>query len=330
MWFKNINAHRVSGEAITYSELDAALGRKPFKECDKHQQCSSGWISPFGEHSKYLTPGTMGAHLLCLKVETRKVPSSAIKAELQKEVTRRKSQDPDFTLTRKLKTELCEQIHTSLLPRAFSKFDIIFAYWDLRRELLVVDTSSKARAQMFVEALLAALTDKDIKIRNLQSVRQPSAVMSVWLKDGDHPNKLNPGEAVTIRNTKDEDKGSIKYKKQDLTEDDRLKGYLGEWRTVQDLDVQYGQDMTFCLTEQMLVKAIKWSDELAAEADGDAAPGESDEIMASFALMSSKATELIEYLVEDCFGGELQEDQDSTSLNADAAIDGATGAQQSL
>jgi recombination associated protein RdgC len=249
----------------------------------------------------------MGSHLICLKVETRSVPANTIKEMVEEKIAQLKAQDPDAKITGALKKTLKEEIKNELLPRAFSKYERIYAYWDSKLSYLVINLASRTKAETFAAALKNAMPELTISALPVQSIHEPTVSMTNWLTTGQHPAELELLEAVTIRDVDEEDnKGSIKYANQDLN-DDRLKGYLGETKTVSELEVRYDNKTSFILTEDLLIKSVKWSDEIKEEADNSGDDDSDSYLLSAFTVMQAEVKVLVKYLLDDCFGGEQLE-----------------------
>lgn len=304
MWFKNLNIFRITGLNISEEELGKKLGDHVFVECKSHEETKSGWVSPLGDHSDYLTPSSLGCHLICLKIETRSVPANTLKEEVEKKIAELKQQDPDAKITGALKKNLKEEIKNELLPRAFSKYDRAYAYWDTKTDYLVVNVASRTKAETFAAAFKNAMPDMDLSIIPIQSIHEPTASMTNWLTTGQNPEKLEPLTTACIRDIDEEsNSGSIKYNKQEL-DDDRLKGYLDESKTVADLEVEYDEKVSFTLTEDLSIKSVKWSDEVKGEAENEGDDDADSYMISAFSVMQAEVKELAKYLLDDCFGGE--------------------------
>lgn len=302
MFYSSFYLYRVKGFNLTEEQLAERLAAHKYEPCRPYEEGKIGWISPFGEHSDYLNPGAMRCQMLCLKVEVRKVPANTINTILKERVAELRRKDPEIKISGGHKKQLKEDIKNELLPRAFPRYDEIYAYIDSELNYLVINTSSKSKAEAFVSALAFALDAAEIKFSKVKTTREPAAVMTQWLISGDTPNKISTQISATLKDTESAS-GNIKYNKQDLN-DEKLKGYLQEKKTVSELSVSYSDKITFTLNSDFIIKSVKWSDLVLSENSDENNDSLESTISSDFLIMRGYAKTLFEYLVDDCLGGE--------------------------
>jgi recombination associated protein RdgC len=301
MLFKSLSVYRINF-SLTEDQLREKLQGFPFEACRPYEESKVGWVSPYGEHSDYLNPESLGCQLISLKIETRKVPSNTLNEMVNQKIAELRQKDPESRITGGLKKQIKEDIKQELLPRAFSNFDKVFAYIDNTLKYLVINVSSKSKAESFVSALRFALDDKSFEFIPVKTTHEPTSAMTNWLVTGNVPKDIEPQETATIRDT-DDASGNIKYNRQDLN-DDRLKGYLGETKTVSELSLSFKNSLSFTLTENFIIKSIKWSDEVKSKADVGSDDSLEAALMADFTIMQGEIKELLKYLIDSCLGGE--------------------------
>lgn len=301
MWFKSLNLFSIDGLDVDEDTLGKRLKDNAYVPCKKHEETKSGWVSPLGMDSEYLTPGNNGCHLICLKIETRKVPADTINEELDKLIKELKEKDPEAKITGALKKNLKEEIKNELLPLAFSKYDSIMAYWDTKNNFLVIDVASRTKAETFAEAFKNALTEYSFSVIPVQTQHEPNKVMTQWLTEDASPELIITQSTVSIRDIDDDD-GNIKYTKQDL-DDERLIGYLEDDKTVSELELKYDDKIYMTVTEDFLIKGVKFSDELKETAENEGNDDHASYMMSAFEVVNRNFKEVIDYLTEECFGG---------------------------
>lgn len=305
MIYSSAILHRVKGLNLTDEEMAEKLKAFEFVACRPYEESKSGWISPFGEHSDYLNPGAMGGVMICLKVENRKIPAGVINEIVADKLAALKRDNPLAKFNGAFKRQLKEDVRTELQPRAFSKTEKIHAYLDKETSSLVINTSSISKAESFVATLKFALNSSggtNVKIIRVKTTHEPSTAMTGWLINNTTPSKIKLLQAATIRDTS-EGNGNIKYSKQDLN-DKRLVEYLEDKKTVQNLSVDYDNAAAITITEDFVLKSIKWNTEVFDESSSDNQDSVEGAISGDFLILRKNLNEILKYLIESCFGGE--------------------------
>jgi len=100
---------------------------------------------------------------------------------------------------RKESRELRDEIVHDLLPMAFAKTATIMVWLDLQAGRLVLDTSSQAKADEVITALVKALGGLQLSPFNTQM--SPQAAMTAWLTGSadDWPAHFAPGREVELK-----------------------------------------------------------------------------------------------------------------------------------
>jgi len=305
MWFKNLNVFKIMGLEISDEKLCNELSSQEYVPCLKHEESKVGWVSPFGLKSVDFCPSTLGCYLFSLKIETRKVPADTINEIMEMRLDELRETDPGANINNELKKNLKEEIKNELLPYAFSKYESINAYWDTETNYLIIDVSSRTKSENFVSAFKNAIS-AEFEAIPVQTVDDPTFVMNNWLINGVSPEKIEAQSNVLIRDIENDECG-IKYSKQDLS-DEKLKEYLNEDKTVSELEVCYDHNTFFVITEDFLIKSVKWDSETKQAAENEGEESKIDLIMSIFSTTIPEVRDILKYTIEECFGGEKEEE----------------------
>src|SRR4029453_18654292 len=82
--FKNALLYRITHwEEPALAALEDRLAANPFVECGASQPASFGWVQPRGERHGALAESVNGHWILPLCSETKAVPASAVRQQLQ-------------------------------------------------------------------------------------------------------------------------------------------------------------------------------------------------------------------------------------------------------
>ena len=144
--FKNALVYRIADwNQPELTALEEKLGANRFVECGASQAESFGWVEPRGEKNAPMVEVVGGQLVMRLVIETKAVPSSAIKSRLEAELDKIEA-DTGRRPKGKRAKEMKEQIVHELLPRAFSKRSTTTVWVDAKAKLLVVDAASTKKA----------------------------------------------------------------------------------------------------------------------------------------------------------------------------------------
>ena len=145
-------AHRSGGTGLlapewqpSVSEVDTALATAPFAECGATQPRAIGWVSPRGEDHGALVEAIDGQWLLQLMVESKLVPGSVVKRQVETlaaQIEKTTGRKPG----KKERGELKDQATQELLPMAFTKTGALQLWLDLEQRALCVDAGSAKAA----------------------------------------------------------------------------------------------------------------------------------------------------------------------------------------
>src|SRR5689334_14561599 len=84
--FKNALVYRITQwDAPAFAALEERLVAQRFVECGASQPQSAGWVEPRGERHAALAESVAGQWILQLCTETKAVPSSAVRTQLEAE-----------------------------------------------------------------------------------------------------------------------------------------------------------------------------------------------------------------------------------------------------
>ena len=181
--FRNLRLYRLhSAWPGSESALSAQLEQAAFKPCGPLTERSSGWEPPAGEDPEVLCRRVGGADLLRLRSQVRLLPAAALNEALEDRIAKfkkRARRDPG----RKEKSQLKDEVHAELLPRALLKSERVRGFCLVADKLIGIDTASEAQAERFLDKLRDALGG--LQVTPL-AFRQPMAqlISRVFLGNG--------------------------------------------------------------------------------------------------------------------------------------------------
>ncbi|MCE2570941.1 recombination-associated protein RdgC [Motilimonas eburnea] len=299
MWFKNLQIYRFTRPfEHSIEALENTLADFEFAPCGSQDISKFGWVKPLGKFGQTLTHGADGNILLCVKKEEKMLPGPVIK-DMVEEKALALEDAQGRPLKKKEKDALKEDIIMELLPRAFSRTSQTFAWISPKSDLLVVDASSSKKAEELISLLRKCLGS--LPVVPLGLTTPPELTMTDWLNEGNIPAGFNIEDEAELRSAL-EHGGIIRCKQQDLTAEE-IKAHLDADKLVTKLALNWQENVSFILGEDMAIKRVKFSDVLREENEDISGDDFAARFDADFALMTGELENFIPALVE-ALGGE--------------------------
>jgi recombination associated protein RdgC len=302
MWFKNLQLFRLTQPfKLTPEELENQLAPHESRPCGSMEMFSYGWAPPLGRDGKMLIHVTNGNIMLCARKEDKVLPAAVVRDFVEDRV----AQIEDSQLRkvfRKERQNIRDEVIHDLLPKAFTRSSLTYAYLSPLENWLVVDATSAQKAEDLMSLLrqsLGAIHATPLSVR-----RSPTTVMTEWLNQASVPADFEIDDECELREPSKE--GSIiRCKRQDLSCDE-IRTHLSAGKQASRLALRWDERLSFILGDDLSIKRIRFEavrQEEAAEIEADDAAARFD---ADFALMSLEISRLLRRLIE-VLGGEEHE-----------------------
>lgn len=298
MWFRNLRLYRLQHTLnLDLSQFEALLARRPLARCGGFEMSSRGWVFPHREGS--FVHSVDRQWLLALGVEQKLLPASVIRQVAQERAALIESEQ-GRKVGRKEMRDLVERVAEDLMPKAFTQRRTTWAWLDPVNGWLAVDAGSDARADEFMESLLAAV--EGIAPRPLQTQVSPCTAMTQWLVAGEAPAGFSIDSDLELRPAR-EGQAAIRYVHHELAGPE-IAGHIESGKIATRLGLSWNDRIAFVLTDQMHLKRLAFLDILQEEAERSATTSE-EQFDADFALMSGELGRMIPDLLL-ALGGEAK------------------------
>ena len=243
--------------SATVEQMEEALAKMPFEPCGPTQEKSMGWVPPRGTQHGALVELVGGHRILRFVLESKGVPGSVIKRHLEERVAQIESKEGRKP-GRKESRELRDEIVHDLLPMAFAKTATIMVWLDLQAGRLVLDTSSQAKADEVITALVKALGGLQLSPFNTQM--SPQAAMTAWLTGSadDWPAHFAPGREVELKSA-DEMKSVVKFTRHHL-DDEQMRLHISQGKLPTKLALDWDGRVSFVLSESTVLSKVAFLD----------------------------------------------------------------------
>jgi recombination associated protein RdgC len=298
MWFKNLQLYRFTKPFdLDASTLGQQLEQQAFVPCGSQDVTRSGWVPPLGRHGSEFVHSTNGFLMVCAKRQDKLLPSAVINEALEEKALEIESREAR-QLPRKERRALRDEVYFSLLPKAFVRSSLQFAYISPRDQLLVVDAASAKRAEELLQDLRDALGS--LSVIPLVSKHQPIDVMTRWVSSAQIAAGFELGEECELRDNADIS-SVIRCKNQDLTSAE-IVNHLKTGMHVSKLALNWQQRLEFVLDEKLVVKRLRFADMVQEQASDIEAADAAAQFDVDFSIMALELSAFIEALA-DAFGG---------------------------
>lgn len=298
MWFRNLRIYRISPDSgLDAAGLSQRLSRRPLNRCGSFDMFSRGWVYP--RQPGQFVHALHGHWLLALGVEQKLLPATVIRQTVQERAAQIEAEQ-GRKLGRKELRELRQQVSEELMPRAFTRRRTTWGWIAPAQGWLVVDAGSDARAEEFMEVLLATLAD--LHPRALQSRLAPSSAMTDWLVSGAAPSRFTLDRDLELRSASNTE-AVIRYVRHDL-EGKEIRQHVAAGKIATQLGMTWNDRISLVLTDKLVVRRLSFLDVLHDEA-GNSAETADEQFDVDFVLMSGELAKLLADLLS-ALGGELK------------------------
>lgn len=244
--------------APSQEQLESKLAEHVCGELMSQEAIRSGFTPVCGG---LFTFGVAGLTMFAVLTKSKDIPASALAAEIR---TRREAMERDIGrwLSTKEKFELKEDVISDLLPRAFITEKTTRGYIDHVQRIVVIETSSAARAEDVLSLLRKAV--ETLPVRAWEPDCDPRYVMTEWLRQQQLPVGFGQGYAVTLDSRED---GEAKLKDISLGSQE-VAICLSNERMVSKIALTFS-GIEFNLSDWMQITGIKPLDSYKAQLDGE-------------------------------------------------------------
>ncbi|MBS3936523.1 MAG: recombination-associated protein RdgC [Sulfuritalea sp.] len=296
MWFRNLRLYRLpAGFKPDLTDFESRLARRPLTRCGSFDMVSRGWVYPRLEGA--FVHAANRQWLLALGVEQKLLPMTVIRQTAQERAAAIAAEQ-GRKVGRKEMRDIAERVTEELLPKAFSQRRTTWGWLDPAHGWLAVDAGSDARADEFMEALLATLGD--VALRPLQTQVSPLSAMTGWLAANDPPAGFSLDSDLELR-AASASQAAIRYVHHDIGGPE-IAGHLAAGKLVTRLGLTWNDKVSFVLTDKLHLKRLAFLDVLKEQAE-KTAEGTDELFDADFALMAGELGQLFEDLLL-ALGGE--------------------------
>tara|TARA_R110000772_G_scaffold51293_4_gene117778 strand:- start:290 stop:1225 length:936 start_codon:yes stop_codon:yes gene_type:complete len=294
MFFKNAYIFAFTRPfTTTNEELIDALTEHTFSPLGSTEMSRMGWSNSLGKGSA-ITTESSGNILFCARKEEKILPSQVVK-DLFDERLDQLEAEFERPNTKKEREQIKEDVIFELLPRAFSRTVDTHAYINAKENIIVVNTSSRGKAEDVLALLRKTLGT--LPVTSISPERMPDEVMTEWVSSYCDGMKCTPtfqfalGEEASFKAIGDHS-AEATVKNQNL-ESPEVRAHLDADQYVTKLALEFDDAISFMLHDDLSIKRIKFADVVAEQNDDIDSDDAQGRLKADFTLMAGELNRMI-------------------------------------
>ncbi len=295
MWFKNLTVFRLHEPlAISADSLAERLTEAAFRPCLSQEASSNGWVAPLGARAENLVHEVSGCQLISMQTEEKVLPAAVVGdvvAERMQDIEDREQRP----VRRNEKSKLRDEVMLELLPRAFSRRRVSYAYFDPTGPWLMVDGASAKAITELTERLRRSLGSLPVEPWTVQE--SPATVMSTWLREQTLPAGFALTDECELRDTE----GVVRCRGQELLSDE-IRTHLDAGKQATRLGLVWQERLSFILGEDLTVRRLRFLDLVREQLDAVDSDDAAALFDAEFSLMIGELRQLLPE-IQAAFGG---------------------------
>tara|TARA_R110000782_G_scaffold93527_9_gene177055 strand:- start:90 stop:977 length:888 start_codon:yes stop_codon:yes gene_type:complete len=242
--FRNVRFYRIgNGWPNSEEEVTQALRAAEFKPCGPLTERSSGWVPVYPDTGDALARRVNGADLIRMRSQSRVLPPSVIKEELEARIddyTARMKESPSAREKRRMKAEARDE----LMPKAMLRSDRTWGFVDLKENLIGIDALQASVAERFLRRLGAALPISNV--RPLQ-FNQPVGELLTKIFLGEAPGQFVVGRECRMQDAADAG-SKVRWTQFDLSEKS-IRNHVTDGMRLTHLAIEYDNILS-CVIDQ--------------------------------------------------------------------------------
>lgn len=295
MWFKNIKLFQLADIfKIDDAMLEANLTTLAFRPCTQAMPQSIGWVSVIDKDNAPLIHAAMGRKMICLRIDEKILPTTVVRDQANERIKEIEAQE-DRQLSKREKASVKDQIYFTLLQQAFCRSTKIYAYFDLKKNWLIVNCTNAKKLEIFTAHLKKVLTNIELISPETKNIPK---LLTGWLLSKHYPDSFTIEKNAVLEDFNDI-KRVIRVKNQDLF-NDSIQNLIKEGCVPKQITLTWFDRITFNLQHDLALTSLKYDDAVIAASDDDSVENEAEQFDADFLIMTETLqtllSELLQYL----------------------------------
>lgn len=287
-------ADKATKKLLSPESLQEVIPSPTIADPDKTQWQRTGFTKPdyFGEETVFV--GADNSRVFCVQIRDRVLPGAVIKSELKKAIAEAERRQ-GHKCGRKQIAQMKDEIVVQLLPHSHIKpMDVLCM---ITNDYLLIGSGSARVVDLVLLDLFTAFPEQTLLLKPLPTGRQVGKWMLELLLAGTTDDgEFNIGDSVVLRG---ESKATARFKDLDL-HSDRIHAHVQAGMMPIEMSVEYSDRLEFRLSDQLVIKGLKFSSLLIKSAQEEA---DSDDTLGQFsatvALVGGELRSVLGHMVSE-------------------------------
>lgn len=297
-FFKNVLAYTLNRDIpFNPEDLEKQLKAFEFTPCGSQDMAKTGWINVTSEG---LVLVENSQYLLCCQTESKILPAPTVNDAVAERVQKLENEQSRKVRRAERVSLRDEELH-KLMPRAFSKRSQAYLWIDGINNRIYVDAGSAKAAEDMLALLRKSLGS--LPVVPMMAAEPIELTLTEWIRSGELPAGFVIGDEAELAAIL-EHGGKVRCKKQDLMSDE-VRTHIEAGKVVTQLGLDWQERLQFRVSDDLSIKAIKYSDMLTEQNDDIDREDLRARMLADFMLFTSEFHSFFSGLLQ-ALGGEAK------------------------
>jgi recombination associated protein RdgC len=294
MWFKNLRVYCFTQPfKPSAAQLQQQLLEQASRSCGKLERSTLGWASPLGEEYSGLVFANTQYWLIAARKEERILPTTVVRKQVKERIAVIE-QEQQRKVGGRERRQITDEVTVALLPQAFIKESLTYAYIDNERQWLVINTASANKAEELLGLFKQCVGG--VQLEPLTVDNSLSATFTDWIMNTQTPANFNVEENCELQDSR-ASKTLIKCINQDLAADE-VRAHLDSGKQVVRLELTFQDRINFVLDSQLIVRRIRFLELVQDDRQAQEEESEVERGIADFTLCSGELSALLLNLLD--------------------------------
>lgn len=300
------------------TELNAMLSRAEFKPCGAREAMSAGFVFPVNDDARVegvlfnqdpdaiprqeflhclRSEGQLFA-MMCWRVDEKILPASVINAALKEKVKQVEASN-ERKVGRKEREHLKDELIFDMLPRAFVRTKLTYAYLDYRTGWLVVNGNEQACKTIAWE-LFSQNDDRfSMSSSRLRTANPLCHTVTNWIAERRVPEAFTVNQSITLEHQSE----SIRIKDLPVLDSGEVRSFIDNGMRATKVSLSWNQRVWFDADANLSLSKIHFGDHLIEDIRQRVEPDDAlQEFDCGFFITATELHQLFGALV-DALGG---------------------------
>lgn len=238
---------------VTAEQIIVAMESRPFTECRPESLLSSGFVK---EDDKPVVRAVDGILRFRFRRDDKLLPNSVVNAEVNRQIKMIEEDEGVGSVPRSRRAEIKEAVFLDMVKKAFVQSHYMQGLVDTKNHVIMIDTSSYAKADLLTTALLNGFSNNfagKLGMRKWEVSTSPAYFMTVWASTGEAPEGFSIDDCAVFEDAMG---GKVRVAGKSLY-NETLQQLAGQ-AACKELAMTHEDEISFQLCENMVIKRIRF------------------------------------------------------------------------